>query len=194
MGAWAFIGGFAAVIIAVAVIVAVVRHKIRGFSRRVFGNPDLLQALESVDSVADQSPRSLNGCDNLLMPKILKDFPDFDVSLAKNYVRDTLREKYGNLPDFTVYNIVIARYLPSSVQKTIVFQAAASYRENGELRQKRYDLHYTYLLTGSNETVAANCPNCGAALGYGVTVCPYCGSRIANVLSNTWKFTQILET
>ncbi len=194
MGFWAFFGGFLAVCVGIAVIVVIVRSKLRGFSRRVFGNPNLLEALESTSSVEDQSPRSLNGCDALLLPRILKDFPDFDVELAKTYVRDALRKKYGAHEGFTIYNVVIAKYLPSAAQKTIVFQAAASYREQGELRQKRYDLHYTYLLSGSGETVAANCPNCGAALGYGVTVCPYCESRVASVLANTWEFTEIRES
>lgn len=190
----AFLGGFLAVTIAITVIALIVRYKIRSFSQKVFGSPHLLKSLEEVDSIQDHSPRSLNGCDHLLLPKILKDFPDFDVNLAKTYARDALREKLAGQDALTIYNVVISKYLPSAVQKTIVFQAAASYREEGELRQMRYDLHYTYLVQGSGESIAANCPNCGGALGYGVTVCPYCGSRVTNPLANAWHFTQILES
>ena len=194
MALWVFLGAFLAVGTGVAVIYLALRNKVRGFSQRVFGNPDLLEALESVDSVQDQSPRSLNGCDSFLLPQILKDFPDFDNNLAKTYARNTLKNKYGRKDIFTIYNVVIARYLRSAAQKTIVYQAAASHRENGELKQKRYDMHYTYLLESSDVNVAANCPNCGGAIGYGVTVCPYCESRVANVLGNTWKFTEIKES
>ncbi len=189
-----FWGGFLAVAIAITVITLIVRHKIRRFSQQVFGSPHLLKSLQEVDTLQDHSPRSLNGCDNLLLPKILKDFPDFDVNLAKTYARDTLMEKLSDKNALTIYNVVIAKYLPSAVQKTIVFQAAASCREEGELRQMRYDLHYTYLVKGSDESIAANCPNCGGALGYGVTVCPYCGSRVTNPLANAWHFTDILES
>lgn len=194
MFGFAFLGGFLAVIVGIGAAVYYIKNKIRSFSRKAFGSPDLLDALAQIDSGAEDSPRSLNGCDTLLLPQILRDFPDFDASLVKSYARDFLTEKLGQNEAFTVYNVVIARYLPSAAQKTIVLQAAVSYRESGKKLQKRYDLHYRYILTGSTQSVAANCPNCGGAMGYGVTVCPYCGSRVANVLRNTWKFTEILES
>ena len=141
----------------------------------------------------EESPRSLNGCDKMLLPKILKDFPDFDVTLAKTYVKDYLNEQLGNHTDLTIHNVVIAKYLKSAIHKTIVFQAALCWTENGTTLQKRYELNYTYMVTGDSE-VAANCPNCGGALGYSNTVCPYCDSRVANALKNTWKFTEMKET
>lgn len=194
MGGLAFLGGFLAVIVGIGAVVYYLRNKIRSFSRKAFGKPDLLDALAEIDTAAEDSPRSLNGCDTLLLPQILRDFPDFDVSLAKTYARNYLTEKLGRNDAFTVYNIVIARYLPSAAQKTIVLQAAVSYRANVEKVQKRFDLHYSYILSGSSESVAANCPNCGGTMGYGLTVCPYCGSRVANILGNTWKFTEMKET
>lgn len=161
---------------------------------RAGSNSGLLKGLGAIDTISDQSPRSLNGCDRLLLPQILKDFPDFDTNMAKSYARNMLKEKFGHLQGFTIHNVVISQYLPSGAQKTIVFQAAAAYRSGSTRIQKRYDLHYTYLLSGSSETVAANCPNCGGALGYGVTVCPFCDSRVVSPLGNSWKFTQIEET
>ena len=60
--------------------------------------------------------------------------------------------------------------------------------------QKRYDLHYSYILHSHEPSVAANCPNCGGALQLGATHCPYCNCRIVNVLGNTWAFTQLTES
>lgn len=190
----AFWGAFLAVAVGIGIIAAVIRQKIRGFSRQVFGKADILQALSELDGETQDTPRSLSGCGSLLLPQILRDFPDFDPNLAKTYARDYLRETFRQKEGFTVHNVVIARYLPSAAQKTIVLQAAVSWLENGKRLQKRFDLDYTYLLSGSGATVAANCPNCGGALGYGVTECPYCGSRITNVLGNSWKFTEIRES
>lgn len=190
----AFWGAFLAVIVGIGVIAAAVRRKIRGFSRQVFGKADILKALSELDLETQDTPRSLSGCDSLLLPQILRDFPDFDGNLVKTYARDYLRQTFGQREGFTVHNVVIARYLPSAVQKTIVLQAAVSWLEGGKRVQKRYDLDYTYLLSGSGETVAANCPNCGGALGYGVTECPYCGSRVVSVLGNSWKFTELRES
>lgn len=188
-----FWGAFLAVIVGIGLIALVVTSKLRVFSRRVFGSPNLLKVLENTESIEDQSPRSLNGCDSLLLPQILKDFPDFDVNLAKTYARDQLRSTYGAKEGFTVYNIVIYKYLRSSAQKTIVFQAAVSWKENGQVKQRRFDLDYAYILSAS-DTIASNCPNCGGALGYGVSVCPYCDSRVVNPLGSSWKFTQIRES
>lgn len=194
MGFWIFLGVFLAVAVGSAAIYFILREKIRRFSRDVFGTSDLLAGLKAVDSVADESPRSLNGCDTLLLPQILADFPDFDVSMTKTHARSALQKKYGNLNRFTIYNVVISRYLRAATQKTIVLQAAASYQNGGEKKQKRYDLYYVYVASGSSETVAANCPNCGAALGYGEVNCPYCGSQVGTLQKNTWEFTEIRES
>ena len=191
---WAFLGGFLAVGIGIAIIVYVVRKRIRSFSSEMFGNPDLLSALKEIDTDVSNTPRSLNGCDKFLLPQILKDFPDFDVGLAKTYAREALAKKLRSKEDVHIYNVVIANYRSSSLQKTIIFQAAVAYREKGERLQKRFDMHYTYLLAGTAENVAANCPNCGGVLVYGQTQCSYCGSRVANILGNTWEFTEIKES
>lgn len=194
MGLWIGLGVFAAVLAGIGGIYLHLRKKVRGFSRNVFGTPDLIAGLKAVDTVHLQSPRSLNGCDDLLLPRILKDFPDFDPNLAKTYAREYLMGKLAGKKDLVVHRIVFARYLRSLSQKTIVMQAAVSCSENGSPQQKRYDLDYAYILSQDTQSVAANCPNCGGALGFGDTECPYCGSRVANVLGNTWKFTSLRET
>lgn len=194
MTVFAFLGGFLAVALAITLLVLYIRKKIRHFSRQVFGTTDMLGALKEIDTSSMETPRSLNGCDSLLLPKILKDFPDFDVDLAKTYVRDELKRRFGHLSNFRIHNVVIARYLRSTAQKCIVFQAATCNKENGRTIQRRYDLHYTFILPDHSGSVAANCPNCSAALGFGDTTCSYCGSRIANVLGNTWEFTDVRET
>ena len=95
MGGWAFLGGFLAVAIAIAIIVSVIRRKIRRFSRQVFGNADISKVLSEIETEEESTPRSLNGCDSLVIPQILKDFPDFDVNLMKTYARKYLKEKLG---------------------------------------------------------------------------------------------------
>lgn len=190
----AFLGGFAAVGLGIYIVYRVVSRKLRRFSRQVFGNEDILDALADLEVENQMTPRSLNACDQLLLPQILRDFPDFDATLANTYVREYLHKQFSGKEGFTVHKTAMARYLPSAVQKTIVYQAAVSWKEEGTRQQKRFDLHYTYLLGQDRESIAANCPNCGGAMGYGVTLCPYCGSRVVNVLGNTWEFTELKES
>lgn len=187
------LGSFLAVAIVLGIVITGVKRRLNHFSREVFGTPDILDALSDLELETEHIPRSLSGCDNLLLPQILKDFPDFDAVLAKTYARDYLKKQFGNNGDFTVYNIVIARYLSSAAQKTIVFQAAVSWIEQNRKVQKRYELNYAYILPQSDPSIAANCPNCGGALGYGVSVCPFCDSRVSNILGNTWRFTELRE-
>ncbi len=194
MGGPIFLAVFLAVILSITVLIFYFRRKIRRFSQEMFGNADIVEALKEADATGRETPRSLSGLDRLLLPKILKDHPDFDVTLAKTYAREELTRRNQGKPDFKIHNVVISQYLRSGAQRTIVFQAATCCRENGQIRQRRYDLYYTYLLPESGTSVAANCPNCGAALRYGETVCPYCESRVANVLGNTWRFTEVRET
>jgi hypothetical protein len=193
MGLWIFLGSFLAVSLVLWIVVGTVKRKLNRFSQRVFGTGNIINVLEHMQTESETMPRSLNGCDTLLLPRILRDFPDYDASLAKTYARDHLLGELGHHPGFTVHNIVIAQYIPSAAQKTIVFQAALSWKEHNKTLQKRYSLDYTYLLGQAGSSVAANCPNCGAALGYGESVCSYCGSRVANILGNTWKFTELRE-
>lgn len=188
-----FAGAFCATALCFYILYRILRNAFRRFSRKIFGTANLMEALSEISVESEQSPRSLSGCDSLLLPKILEDFPDYDPVYTKTCVRKYLEKCFGMNEDFQIYNVVICRYLPSAAQKTVVFQAAVSWLEEGHRCQKRYELNHTFLLDQSAGAVAANCPNCGGAMGYGKQECPYCGSRVANTLKNTWEFTQLTE-
>ena len=172
------------------------RRKVRDFSETAFGTPDLIAGLKSVETEAETTPRSLSGCDSILLPQILRDFPDFDVNLAKNYGTDALRAHLSQKEGLRIHNIVLSRYLRTLSQKTILMQAAAEYQENGRTVQKRYDLSYSYVLQGQGGSpeAAASCPHCGGVIGFGQTECPYGGSRLAVAMLGAWEFTQIQES
>ena len=146
-------------------------------------------------NMPENTPRSLNGMDAILLPQIYADFPDFNASLAEGYVRERLELELANKSALRIHNIVISGYERMRLEKTVVYQAALEYREGGILRQKRYCLHYTYLLP-QNEggAIAANCPNCGAPVTSAhQTKCEFCDSLLANVMGNRWTFTQVYE-
>ncbi len=194
MEIWICLAVFAAVLIGIGLICLAVRLRIRRFSRQVFGTASLLKGLKAVDTAHLEEQRSLNGCDSLLLPRILQDFPDFDPNLAKTYAREYLKTQLAHNQGLTIHRIVFSQYLRSLAQKTIVMQAALCWKQDGQTRQMRYELDYTYLLNDADPSVAANCPNCGGALGFGVTQCSYCGSRVANALGNRWQFTAMRQT
>ncbi len=168
---------------------------VRRFSKSAFGNPDITKVIEQ-ESLDENTPKSLSGMDYIYGPQILEDFPDFNLPLVRTKVRDELREMLKGKENLSIHNVVITNYDRTSVEKTIYFQAALQYREGGRLRQKRYNLHYAFLLaTHEGNVIAANCPNCGGAVRSTTQkVCEYCDSRLVNVLSNSWGFTDIYES
>lgn len=151
-------------------------------------------AMNRMRTMQPASPRSLNGMDAIFLPQIYADFPDFNASLAEGGVRDRLKQELSGKDALRIHNIVISGYERMRLEKTVVYQAALEYREGGMLLQKRYCLHYTYLLP-QNEggTVAANCPNCGAPVGSLQQKCEYCDSLLGSVMGNRWTFTQVYE-
>lgn len=188
-----FLGGLSAAAIFIAAVVLAFRKAIRRFSRRYFSAADFSGLLREI-SVDEEKPKSLSGMDTIYLPQILKDFPDFNPTLAETYVKEQLRNTCAGKQDFRIHNVVIHLYERTQAEKTIVYQAALEYREAGRLQQKRYCLRYAYLLPQDGETAAANCPNCGAPLPeFGQRVCEYCGSRLVNVMGNTWRFTEVFE-
>jgi hypothetical protein len=199
MEVWLFLGGFAAVILLIAAAVVYIRRKLRRFKMHPT-DARILSAIISglhkgeLDFELEEGPRSVNGCDSLLLPQILKDFPDFDPDQAKNLFRTFLRDQYRGKSGFTIYNVVFSKYHRSSLQKVIVMQAACSYSSGGKKKQIRCEADYCYHVETADETIATNCPNCGGALGYGITVCPFCDSRVVNIMGNTWRFQNLRES
>ncbi len=191
----AFLGVIAIVIVAIIVITIKIRRLCRkNESARILAGFAKGIASGELDFEVPEEPRSLNRCDSLLIPQIVRDFPDFEAERAKNIFRNYVKKHYAKAPDFTIYTVGIAQYLKAGLQKTIVMQAACSYTKGNKKVQIRVEADYIYSVHTDDETIASNCPNCGGAIGYGMVNCPYCGSHVSNVMSNTWEFKNIRET
>lgn len=192
-----FLGGMLAVLFVALIIYYAARRKIRSWLGRFSGIASVGSLMSSFRSMEqeEEPPKSLGGADTIYLPEILKDFPDFNSSAAKNKVKEKLKQLLSGKNQIRIHNVVISGYTRTTVERTIIYQAALEYRKNGKLIQKRYCLHYSFVLRDDKgESIAANCPNCGGAISAtNQTVCEYCDSRIVNVLGNTWTFTDIFE-
>lgn len=215
-----FLIGIIIAIIAIVIVVIKIRNAIRK-SVRAFKTSAVGQVVSAINSnsyasgtggnssfamgvanslnantfAEEESPRSLSGCDALLMPQILKDFPDFDAIQAENIIKDAIVKHLSGKSNVKIYNIVISKYNRAGMQKTIIYQASASYKKSGNTVQKRYDIQYAYRIQSKNgESIAANCPNCGGVLTIGETECSFCGSRVVNAMDQAWSVEQITES
>lgn len=187
-----FLGGFAAVAAAILFVLHMIRRKLRRYTN---GAVESLSGLLQQVQMDEDQPKSLSGADSIYLPRILEDFPDFNPTLAKTYVKKRLQEELKGHDALKIYQVVVSRYLRAQTEKTIVYQAALSYMEQSHTIQERYCLHYSNLVTrNKGTTVAANCPNCGAPVPQmGKKACEFCGSRLVNVLGNTWEFTEVYK-
>lgn len=198
-GLYIFLGVTAGVLMIGGIVYLVIRSKVKRFAKQSFGTSDLSYLMRAAqDAAQDESyegPKSLSGGDSIFMPRILRDFPDFNLERAKSLAREELTKRLSGKPELKIHKIILHDYQRAANEKTIFFQAAVQYKEDGHVKQKRYCLHYAYLLPeDGGATVAGSCPHCGAPFTSTTqTNCPYCGSLVANVLRNTWKFTDCYE-
>ena len=147
---------------------------------------------EGGELAQEPGPRSLNGCDSILLPKIRKDFPDFDENAIKEAARTHLAQALAGAEGLRIHNVVFSRYLSTPARKTIFLQAALELRQGGKLLQKRYELQYLYAVQAAGSGVALTCPSCGAPIGFGQTTCQYCGCRVIGAAGN-WSFGPLRE-
>ena len=80
------------VILAVFCGILYVRHKAKEFSRTIFGTEDLSDGIRQMKREYASTPKSVSGMTNLLIPKIVSDFPDFEYDEMKERAENTLTQ------------------------------------------------------------------------------------------------------
>lgn len=198
-----FLGGMLIVGIFIVIIVCVVVSKLRKVGREVkkmskmaFGTENIIEGFGKAEIDSQQTPKSLSGMDSIILPRIKKDFPDFNVDVAKSDVRRELKNYLRNKQSVKIHNVVIRDYKKHNFESVIIMQASAEYVEGSRKLQKRYNFNYVYALAGSlSETnIAAVCPNCGGPVSNtSLAECEYCGSRLVNLIEQSWKVKDISE-
>lgn len=174
-----------------------ITRKINSFSQMAFGTTNLRQGLMEADLQVRETPKSLAGMDSILLPKIKKDFPDFNIDVAESHIRKELKNYLKDKSSVKVHNIVIHDYKKHTYESVIVMQAAVEYIEKSGKVQKRYTINYVYSLVehGEDSKVTAVCPNCGAPISNtSHAACDYCGSAIVDIIERNWEVKDIIES
>lgn len=212
----------------VILIIALVGAGILGYvvSRiaRLFNRAEKL-----IDDVKDAGvreetvPKSLNAMDSLLLPQILRDFPEYNRAViyervlrdAKLYyesaaqgellltegISSSLSENLV-LPEgveggVTVHRIALSAYDRSGRDRLITYQAAVKYDgEDGRPHQARISLNYIAANSPdyAEKIEVIKCPNCSAPVpAVGEKVCRYCGSALVSPAGAGWVLIGIKE-
>ena len=92
-----------------------IRKKLRDFSNMVFGTPDLVQGLKSVEKETEITPKSVAAATSLYLPNIMRDFPEFHYDEMKSErkmywfrLRKTCSKKIRNSSRRTPANCAIS--------------------------------------------------------------------------------------
>lgn len=206
-----FIGG--------VMIVYEVKRKVREAARAAFGVDSISEGLAMQADLLENTPKSVSGMTKIYLPRIIKDFPEFNYYEFKQKVEEGIKEKLDSpeLPgevyrDISIHQTEITRYIRKKGTCVVVFQSAVGYlyyqEENGKIiagskerkRQTKYNTELVYIQDEekvenmSGGAIGMRCPNCGAPItGLGRKQCEYCGGQVSELNIHVWSLGRIYE-
>lgn len=89
----------AAAAIAIAVAVYKIKHGIRQISRTMFGTDSFAQGINNQKMEMSETPRSLQAMTGLCLPRIQRDFPEFDYDDYKQKSETVLRSYMNSIEE-----------------------------------------------------------------------------------------------
>jgi len=152
---------------------------------------------EGLDFVSEpEHPRLVSNMNRIYLPKIEKDFPEFNWDEIKLMLEKEIREKFDEKQDFEIEETVISRYEKSGQKARISCESAASYNDGEMTRYFAIQSVLSYLnsktLDGGPQ--ALTCPRCSAPLTRkpdGEIVCEFCETVVVG--EKMWTVTEIKE-
>lgn len=107
-----------------------IKREVQAFSRQAFGTSNVLQGLKQVEQEYAATPKSVAGTTNLCLPRITKDFPDFNYEEMKGRAENVLLSYLAGLSHRSVSYLKDANSeLKNSLENRIHAMEAAGKRE-----------------------------------------------------------------
>ncbi len=209
--------GFLITVAIILGVVAVIGLTVKSIINNIkqSGISEIIDMVREAEVQYDTTPKSISGGDRIYLPKILRDYPDFDVEKAKAEVEKTISLIFhdierlegnalisaqklithysGNITALKIHNTAISNYIKSKESATIKFQTAFEIKENDKLNQERYETEYALFFKSNDEVVSFSCENCGAPLSsLNNKTCAYCGNSIAFMQERVWVVNSII--
>ena len=147
----------------------------------------ILSVLRRSENPSGNPVGRLSDLQEMVLPQILKDFPDFDLDSGKLRAESFLKSRYGSYSGFQVRQLVLKGYRKDSRKKTVVFEASLSWQE------KKAAYRRVEVLMETQDSSSRLCSFCGEPLQPGDRHCRSCGAA-ADAPQVHWEFTKIKET
>lgn len=111
------------VIIAVLLIIILavflyIRFKVRDFSKRAFGTPDIIKGAKEIEKTTAETPRSIHSMTDIYLPQIHKDFPEFDYDLFKGRTESVLRSYFAAISQRD--SSALSEYCSNSLKNAVI--------------------------------------------------------------------------
>jgi hypothetical protein len=162
---------------------------------------ELIRMVKSADMTAQITPKSVSGGDSIFLPRILRDYPQFNADFAKGKIENHIRGKYGaeHFADLKIHRTAISYYKNKYGSSTIKFQTAFQYTSDEGKKGRRISQHkaetkYTFRVRDKDggTNAALRCGHCGAPVArLGDKSCAYCGSEVILDIEQAWEITGI---
>ena len=198
------------VLLAFALVYVLLRRIRRAVRRAIRNNPvsrairqtgEVVNMVKAADMTAQLTPKSVSGGDAIYLPRIMKDYPQFNADLAKSVVEDNIRKTYGaeHFADLKIHRTAISDYKKLYGTSTIKFQTAFQYtpdESKGGRRttQEKAETEYTFKVKdkAGGTNAALRCGHCGAPVArLGDKSCTYCGNEVILDMEQAWEITDI---
>jgi hypothetical protein len=130
VGTYIGLGVFAGVVVLGTAGTFVVRHKLRDFSRSVFGTDSIAEGLNQQADILADTPKSVSSMTRLMEPQIMRDFPDFVWDEFKHKAENMLTSALLAISTENIDKLVEAsQELRDQIANTIAMNQAESVKE-----------------------------------------------------------------
>ena len=214
-----FLGIIFAILILALIIYLKIKSSIPKEYRNEFNFKEAVKVSKEIAKEERSRPKAASGITNLLIPQIMKDFPDFNVEEFYTLVESNLRAVFniietkdlslitssleplkGNLKEIVNdlkrsdinirYDDIV--FHKHALRNYIKEQGIATLTISSSLE------YYYYYDKEKAKTklsvIGLNCPNCGAPLeGFSQTTCKYCGTHTIELDLKSWRFISYKE-
>lgn len=79
-----------AIIISVTAAFFYIRKRLSEYSKALYGTSDIKEGIERAKSEMEQTPKSVSAMTSIFLPKIMKDFPEFNYDEMRAMSKDVL--------------------------------------------------------------------------------------------------------
>ena len=143
-----------------------------------------LRILRHSERSGQNQQRAVADMEAMVLPRILRDFPDFDWSLLRSQVESHLQQQYSDKPQFSVSRVVLNSYRKQGPEKQILLDVSVSWKE-----KKTAYRRLSVTVAASPSAALSCCPDCGAQLQGQPAFCSFCGARLPQTAR--WQISKI---